>query len=170
VTCNVADDKGNTQSATTTVNVIAPPPPPQPQAAAPTTSSLCTVNFGRDKARPARVDNEAKACLDDVTLAMQRSSDAKLALIGNGNAKEQKLKRGRRGSLAAERAVNTKDYLVTEKGIDASRITVYTGTDDSQTVTTTLVPAGATLDTANDTPVSESVKATPRTPRSRKSK
>jgi len=27
VTCNVADDKGNTQSSTTTVNVIQPPPP-----------------------------------------------------------------------------------------------------------------------------------------------
>ena len=33
------------------------------------------------------------------------------------------------GNLAAQRAVNTKDYLVTEKGIDASRITVRTGID-----------------------------------------
>ena len=34
--------------------------------------------------------------------------------------------------LAAERAVNTKDYLVTEKGIDASRVIVATGTADGQ--------------------------------------
>ena len=168
VTCNVADDKGNTQSATTTVNVIQPPPPPQPAAPAPTTSNLCTVQFGREKARPARVDNEAKACLDEVALSLQRSSDAKLALIGNGNAKEKKTSAGKR--LASQRAVNTKDYLVKEKGIDASRIDVYTGTGDDQTVTTTLIPTGATFDTSGATPVSETVKATPRTAAHRSSK
>jgi outer membrane protein OmpA-like peptidoglycan-associated protein len=168
VTCNVADDKGNTQSATTTVNVIQPPPPPQPAAPAPTTSNLCTVSFGREKARPARVDNEAKACLDEVALALQRSSDAKLALVGDSNAKEQKTAAGKR--LAAQRAVNTKDYLVKEKGIDDSRISVYTGTGDDQAVTTTLIPTGATMDMSNTTPVSEKVKAMPRTAPRRSSK
>jgi hypothetical protein len=168
VTCNVADDKGNTQSATTTVNVIQPPPPPQPPAPAPTASNLCTVNFGREKGRPARVDNEAKACLDEVALALQRSSDAKLALIGNGNAKEKKSAAGKR--LASQRAVNTKDYLVKEKGIDASRIDVYTGTGDDQTVTTTIIPTGATFDSSSATPVSEKVKATPAPHRSSKKK
>jgi hypothetical protein len=68
-------------------------------------------------------------------------------------------------SDAALRAVNTKDYLVTEKGIDPSRIMVYTGTDDAKTVTTTLIPAGAVNPDASDTPVDESaVKAVPRTP------
>jgi hypothetical protein len=63
------------------------------------------------------------------------------------------------------RAVNTKDYLVSEKGLDGSRIMVYTGTDDAQTVTTTLVPAGATNPAASDTTVDEgAVKAVPRTP------
>jgi hypothetical protein len=167
VTCNAVDDKGHTASSTTSVNVIAPPPPPPPPA--PMASSLCTVNFGRDKARPSRVDNEAKACLDDVSLALQRSSDAKLSLVGNENAKEQKVDargakmRHPKPSVAASRAINTKDYLVTEKGIDASRIMVYTGTDDAQTVTTSLVPAGATNPAASATPVDESaVKATPR--------
>ena len=42
---------------------------------------------------------------------------------------------------AAERAVNTKDYLVKEKGIDASRVAVFTGTEDAKKVSTTLVPA-----------------------------
>ena len=66
--------------------------------------------------------------------------------------------------LAAERAVNTKDYLVKEKGIDASRIAVYTGTTDGKTVTTTLIPAGATMDSTGTTPVDESaVTAQPRT-------
>ncbi len=174
VTCNAVDDKGHTASATTSVNVIAPPPPPPPPA--PTASSLCSVSFERDKKRPTRVDNEAKACLDDVSLAMQRSSDAKLSLVGNEDAKEQavdaklaKLKHNKKPTAAAARAVNTKDYLVSEKGIDASRIMVYTGTDDAQTVTTSLVPAGATNPAASATPVDETaVKAVPRTPHAKK--
>jgi hypothetical protein len=63
--------------------------------------------------------------------------------------------------LAAERAYNTKQYLVTEKGIDASRISVYTGSQDGKTVTTTLIPAGATLDNSGLTPVDESAMAAP---------
>jgi len=164
VTCNVVDDKGQTASAQTSVTVIAPPPPPPPPV--PTTSSLCSISFERDKARPTRVDNEAKACLDDVALNLQRSADAKLALVGNEDSKEMSIKKRKVPvPFAAERAVNTKDYLVTEKGIDPSRITVYTGAADAQTVTSTLVPVGATLDTTGDTPVDESaVKAVPRTP------
>jgi hypothetical protein len=163
VTCNVVDDKGQTASATTTVTVNAPPPPPAPE-----TSALCSVSFERDPKRPARVDNEAKACLDDIALKLQSASDAKLAVVGTSTSEEKAPpKKGRKptGDLAAERAVNTKDYLVTEKGIDASRISVYTGTDEGKTVTTTLIPAGATLSTTGLTPVDESaVKAVPRTP------
>jgi ribosomal protein S11 len=61
--------------------------------------------------------------------------------------------------FAAQRAVNAKAYLVTEKGIDASRISVATGTADSQTVEEYLVPAGAdfTADVQGTTPVDESV-------------
>jgi hypothetical protein len=172
VTCNTVDDKGNTASATTTVDVNAPAPPPPPPA--PMASSLCSVSFERDRARPTRVDNEAKACLDDVALALQRSSDAKLALVGNEDAHEQKMadreskRRHHRPSAAEERAVNTKAYLVTDKGIDASRIMLYTGTDDSKTVTTTLVPEGATNPAASDTTVDESaVTAAPRNHASR---
>jgi hypothetical protein len=170
VTCNVVDDKGQTASGTTTVTVNAPPPPP-----APTTSALCSVSFERDAKRPARVDNEAKACLDDVALKLQSASDAKLAVVGNSDSKEKEPAKGRKKvkpvDYAGERAVNTKDYLVTEKGIDASRISAYTGSDDAKTVTTTLIPAGATLSTTGLTPVDESaVKAVPRTPPARKRK
>jgi hypothetical protein len=167
VSCNVVDDKGQSTSATTSVDVIAPPPPPLPPA--PLASSLCPVSFERDAKRPVRVDNEAKACLDDVALSMQRSSDAKLALVGNEDAKESadEAKEAKRKhyvekpSDAAERAVNTKEYLVNEKGIDASRISLYTGTDDGKTVTTTLIPAGAVNPVAADTPVDESIAIAP---------
>ncbi len=51
---------------------------------------------------------------------------------------------------AAQRAVNAKDYLVTEQGIDASRISVATGTTDGQTEENYLVPAGATFSDRRD--------------------
>jgi hypothetical protein len=159
VTANVVDDKGQTASCTTTVTVNAPPPPP-----APLTSALCSVNFERDKRRPVRVDNEGKACLDDVALKLQSDSAAKLAVVGNATTDETTAtgkKKAVGTTYAAERAVNTKDYLVTEKGIDASRISVYTGTDSGKTVTTTLVPAGATLSTSGLTPVDESAVKAP---------
>ena len=159
VTCGVTDDKGQSASATTSVNVIAPLPPPLPVA--PLASSLCPVSFERDVTRPTRVDNEAKACLDDIALNLQRSTDAKLALVGNEDAKEQaaeakeaKLKpRVQKPSHAVDRAVNTKQYLVNEKGIDPTRILLYTGTDDAKTVTSTLIPAGAVNPAIGDTPV-----------------
>jgi len=153
VTCNVVDDKGQTASQMTTVTVIAPPAPVKIL-----TQSLCSVAFDRDKKRPTRVDNEAKACLDDVALNLQRTPDAKLALVGNSASTEKEP-----AKKAAERAVNTKAYLVTEKGIDAGRISVYTGTQDANTVTTTLIPTGATLDSTGTTVVDESaVAAQPR--------
>ncbi len=150
VTCNVVDDKGQTASATTSVSVSAPAPP-----AAPTTSALCPISFERDKARPVRVDNEAKACLDTIALSLQRSTDAKVAIVGNEDAKEMKSKK--LDKSAAERAINAKEYLVKEKGIDGSRVTLYTGTAGSKTATTTLIPAGATYDPAGATPVDESM-------------
>ncbi len=153
VTCNVVDDKGQTASTTTSVTLTSV------ATVAPTTTDLCSINFDRDKRRPARVDNEAKACLDDVALNLQRSSDAKLAIVGDADSTE---KNGR--TVAAQRAVNTKDYLVTQKGIDASRINVYTGTDSGKIVKQTLIPAGATMSSSGLTPVNESsVKAASRT-------
>ncbi|HEY0263324.1 MAG TPA: OmpA family protein [Granulicella sp.] len=148
VTCNVVDDKGQTASSTTTVAVIAPP------VQKPQTSNLCSINFDRDPRRPARVNNEAKACLDDIALNLQRSSDAKIAVVGNSASKERMGKK-----LASDRAINTKEYLVKEKGVDASRISLYTGTEDGKTVHTTLVPAGATLDSGSWAPVDESAPA-----------
>jgi len=166
VTCNAVDDKGQTASQTTTVTVSAPV---VAAVAAPiTTSSLCTVSFDRDAKRPTRVDNEAKACLDDIALNAQRDPNAKLAIIGSETAAEREHKHGKHVETsdrdAAERAVNTKAYLVGEKGVDASRISVYTSTTDGKTAATTLIPSGATLSTDGLTPVDESaVKVIPRT-------
>ena len=149
VTCTVTDDKAQAASATTTVNVEAPYVPPAPK-----TQKLCAITFGRDKKRPARVDNEAKACLDDVALNAQRTADAKVVVVGEA-APEAK----NADKLAAQRAVNTKAYLVDEKGIDASRISVRTGPTGTDQVEDYLVPAGADFDAdvPGTTPVDESV-------------
>ena len=143
VICNVVDDKGQTASGTTSVAVTVPAEAPKP-----VTSDLCTIQFGRDPKRPSRVDNEAKACLDEIALNLQRSTDATIAIVGNAAAGERGGKK-----LATQRAVNTKAYLVSEKGIDASRIAVYSGSQDGKTAFTALVPAGATFDATGDTPV-----------------
>lgn len=166
VTCNVVDDLGKSATSMTTVSINQPPPPPPAPVKRPTTQNLCSVSFERDAKRPTRVDNEGKACLDDLALSLQRSTDATLDVIGNGTAKEKapsKNKHAKKADFAAERAVNTKDYLVKEKGLDASRIKVWTGSDDAKTVTTVLVPAGADTSAIVATPVDESaVKVQPR--------
>jgi outer membrane protein OmpA-like peptidoglycan-associated protein len=164
VTCNAVDDKGQTASQMTTVTVSSPVVSAPPQA---TTTSLCTVSFDRDMKRPYRVDNEAKACLDDIALNAQRDPNAKLAIVGSETTAEKDHGHGKHmkmsEKLAEERAVNTKAYLVTEKGVDASRITVYTGTADGKTAATTLIPSGAMFSTDGLTPVDESaVKVIPR--------
>lgn len=165
ITCNVADDKSHTATATTNLTIVAPPPPPPP----PHTSTLCSINFATDKKRPTRVNNEAKACLDEVALDLQRQADAKVVIVGESNAKENELtakqqkvaakrKKAKVTLFAAQRAANAKDYLVTEKGIDASRVSIATGTTDGQTAENYLVPAGATFasDIQGTTPVEES--------------
>ncbi len=164
ITGTVSDDKSHSASADTTVTIVAPPPPPQPH-----TQALCSLSFSTDTRRPTRVDNEAKACLDQVALDLKQQTDAKAVVVGNETSKEKDIeaseekrharnKRVKVENFAAQRAVNAKDYLVTEQGIDASRISVATGTGDEQSVQDYLVPAGADFqqDIQGTTPVDES--------------
>jgi outer membrane protein OmpA-like peptidoglycan-associated protein len=174
ITCNVSDDKGQTATANTGVTIVAPYVAPVPH-----TQALCSITFDKDKLRPTRVDNEAKACLDEVALGLQKQSDAKAVVVGSSDAKEkEKLAKAEKFEAkkkhpkpvedpAAERAVNAKDYLVTEKGIDAARISVATSRADGQKVEDYLVPSGAsfTADVTDTTPVDETaVKVQPRKP------
>jgi hypothetical protein len=164
ITCSVSDDKSHSVSANTNITILAPPPPPPP----PKTQPLCSINFGNDTKRPTRVDNEAKACLDQVALDLKQQSDAKVVIVADSNAKEKDVeaKEQKRATHnkhvkvedhAAQRAVNAKDYLVTDQGIDGSRITTMTGTGDDQSAQNYLVPAGATFanDVQGTTPVNE---------------
>jgi hypothetical protein len=142
VACNVVDDMGKSASATTIVTVAVPPPPPAPPA--PVAHALCSVSFERDRKRPVRVDNEAKGCLDDIALEMNRESTAVLMVVGKHDPKEKP-------DAAAERTLNVKLYLTQEKGIDANRIELRTGETSGRTVDNVLVPPGATWDAGTTT-------------------
>jgi hypothetical protein len=50
---------------------------------------------------------------------------------------------------AAERALNARQYLVQEKGVDPTRIELRVGPPTGQVVRDTLVPAGATFNDPN---------------------
>ena len=173
ITCNVSDDKGHTAGAQTSLTITAPYVAPIPH-----TQTLSSISFAADKERPTRVNNESKADLDEVAIDLQKQPDAKIVLVGDSDAKEKakiakeqaaakKNKHIKVEDPAAQRAVNTKAYMVTEKGIDASRISVATGIADDQSVATYLVPAGANFaaDVQGTTPVDETaVKPQPRKP------
>lgn len=122
------DDRDLSASTTATVNV-------EPPALAPATVQKATdLQFG---ANSARVDNTAKAALDDVALRLQQDPSATVVLAGGAEANEP-------SRLGAERAAHVRDYLVTSKGIDSSRIKVQAGAQKTRTVEITIVPQGAT--------------------------
>jgi hypothetical protein len=112
------------------------------------------------------VDNEAKGELDRYADALAAAPDAKGVVVGYATGRENTPKKGSRKSpdFAAQRAVNTKAYLTTEKGIDAARIEPRTGTGDDQKTELWIVPSGATFTGEGTTVVNESkVKAVSRT-------
>jgi hypothetical protein len=137
VTCNVVDDHGQATSTSVIIDVRTPPPPPL--APAPAARKLCSASFERDHARPARVDNEAKGCLDDIALQLMREPGATLVIVGKHNEAEKP-------EAAAERGLNIKQYMTNEKRIDNGRIQVRTGETTARIADNILVPQGATWD------------------------
>ncbi|HET9743834.1 MAG TPA: OmpA family protein [Terriglobales bacterium] len=134
VTSTVSDDRNLSANTQTTVTVEAPPPPPPPP---PQASKINQIEFP-NKAKPWRVDNTAKAVLDDVALRLQREPDSKLVIVGSQDPTEK------RKNLSAERAVDAKFYLTSEKGIDPNRIETRSGGTAGQVAEFWIVPAGAT--------------------------
>jgi hypothetical protein len=136
---------GSTQSTTLALGIKYPAAPP-----APTVSQLCMITFDRDLRRPSRIDNEARACLDDVILTLKRSSDSRLFVVGHALSSEPAA-----AQRAAQRAVDAKDYLVRAGGIDASRILVFVGSLNSKEVEQLLAPSGANPAIQNTQPIDE---------------
>lgn len=133
VTCDVVDDLGQKASFSTQVAVTKPAEPVIPQV-----QELCSLSFARDRKRPVRVDNEAKACLDDIALTMAQQTDARLVMIGNAAPDEKP-------EAAAQRVLNARQYLTEEKGVPAGRIDVRVGEALGRTVRDVFVPSGASF-------------------------
>ena len=139
------------------MGVEVPPPPP-------TCSKANSIQFP-DLKRPWRVDNTAKAILDDVASRLKSDPNAKIVIIGYADGEKAPMvgagKNRHPMNLAAQRAVNAKAYLVQQQGIDPSRVEVRQGTGQQKVADIIWVPQGADenacADLQNTTPVDESV-------------
>jgi hypothetical protein len=65
----------------------------------------------------ARINNEHKACLDEIALRLQQDPRSSVVIDGHRDSSE-------RVGISLTRINNAKAYLVTEKGIDGARITL----------------------------------------------
>ncbi len=160
VTATATDARNLSGSGTCTVSVENVPPPPM-------CNKINSIQFP-DKKRPWRVDNTAKAILDDVASRLKQDPNAKIVIIGYADGEKAPMvgtgKKRHKMDLAAQRAVNAKAYLVQQQGIDPSRVEVRSGTGQSMTADIIWVPQGADESSAtacpqlqNTTPVDESV-------------
>jgi outer membrane protein OmpA-like peptidoglycan-associated protein len=126
ITATATDDRN--LSAQTTVNVAV-----EAAAAPPAPTTLNELIFGPNS---ARVDNRAKAALDDDALRLQRDASANLVLEGSANPSEN-------DALATQRAENAKTYLTHSKGIDANRVSTRAAQSKTGAkVSVILMPAG----------------------------
>jgi OmpA family len=161
VNVTATDSRGLTGNCTTTVTVEGPPRAPEVSARTP----IQFIKREHQKYIPWRVDNEAKAILDDDASALKNDPNAKLVIVGYADGEPEPTmgmgKKKHKMDLAAQRAVNAKAYLVQQQGIDPGRIEVRKGTGKDHDADIFWVPQGANTATSSllqgTTPVDESV-------------
>lgn len=108
ITVRVADGRGLSASSNVAMGLLEP----TRQAEA----ISCLANgFPANLSRLTNVD---KACLDDMAQRLNADPRARVIIIGNADIHERAP-----AQIAALRAAAVKDYVVTERGIEASRIT-----------------------------------------------
>jgi hypothetical protein len=134
--------------------------PPPPKLILPAgVERLCSIQFDQDDKRPARVEDSALPCLNEVAKTLKQRPDRKLVLVGvsdpvkdheekdAGEEREGEDMTGldiRYEDTSAYRAVNTKDYLTRFYGIAPSRIIPTTNENrHGQDVAFYLVPGDA---------------------------
>jgi hypothetical protein len=134
--------------------------PPTPKLILPAgVEKLCSIQFDKDVRRPARVEDSALPCLEEVASTLKQKPDRKLVLVGvsdpvkdheekdAGEEREGEDMTGldiRYEDTSAYRAVNTKDYLTRFYGIAPSRILPTTNENrHGQDVAFYLVPGDA---------------------------
>jgi outer membrane protein OmpA-like peptidoglycan-associated protein len=110
VTVRVSDGRGGTAEASTQVRVEAPTRRPEAQ-------TLCdSAGFPRNLSRLNNID---KACLDDVATRLRQEPGARVVVVGHADGSERFPE-----VTGRKRAEEVKDYLVKQRGVDESRISV----------------------------------------------
>jgi len=87
----------------------------------------------------ARLNNVDKACLDDVAQRLSADPRARVMVVGSAET-------GETAGTAQQRADAVRDYLVSERRIEAARITTQSGVAaEGRQVTVWFVPEGAAV-------------------------
>jgi outer membrane protein OmpA-like peptidoglycan-associated protein len=107
ITVHVSDGRGGTAQATCSVKVTKKGGPP------------VTCSSGGFPVNRERLNNVDKACLDDVATRLKQDPRSRVVIIGHGDSKEKYPE-----VIGRKRAESAKAYLVKERGIDESRISV----------------------------------------------
>jgi outer membrane protein OmpA-like peptidoglycan-associated protein len=171
VNCTAKDDRGLQSEGKVMVRLESPQQAPSPAPAPSPKASeelakpvkFSTLQFVRYVKLPSRVDNQAKAELDRFADALQAAPTAKAIIIGNQSAAESKQNKAL--EMASQRAVNVKDYLQHEKGIDSQRLQLRVSHNHSQTVELWIIPNGAEfIKNGLSTVDEEKIKAIPHVP------
>jgi outer membrane protein OmpA-like peptidoglycan-associated protein/opacity protein-like surface antigen len=109
VTVSVSDGHGHTTSSNTTVALREP--------ARPAEAISCLA--GGFPQNLSRLNNVDKACLDDMAQRLKADPRAHVVVIGHGDSHERNAE-----AIGQQRAKAVQDYVVQERGIEASRITI----------------------------------------------
>jgi outer membrane protein OmpA-like peptidoglycan-associated protein/opacity protein-like surface antigen len=109
VTVRVSDGHGHTTSCNSVVAVREPARPAE-------AISCLAGGFPRNLSRLNNVD---KACLDDMAQRLKADPRARVVIVGHADSHERSAE-----DIGEQRAKAVRDYLVTERSIEASRVTV----------------------------------------------
>jgi len=97
-------------------------------APTPVTKEACLVRFDLDREHPVGLGDDAKLCLDLLAAQLKRSPKIRLVLVGNTAARKTPWGDiGASAADAAQRARNSRDYLVHQAGISPGRVQIFTG-------------------------------------------
>ena len=138
VTGRAENGKGGAADCFASVTIQAPPPPPR----------ASKINECYFLLHSARLDNVCKRIFDDVAVRLANDPKARVIIIGYASPRKGSAQR-LAYKLAMQRAQNSKQYLSSMKGVDASRIETSIGGGsampgkENRRVDIILVPAGA---------------------------
>ena len=129
VTVRATDSAGNSGTSDCSVQLAA--------AQRPAEAVSCIA--GGFPSNRARLNNVDKACLDDVAQRLSADPRARVVVVGSAET-------GETAGTAQQRADAVRDYLVSERRIEAARITTQSGAAaEGRQVTVWFVPEGAAV-------------------------